>query len=247
MISVTILTKNASETLSATLLSLARFPQILLYDTGSSDKTLELAATYPNVDIVQGSFSGFGPSHNEASSLALYDWILSIDSDEVLSPQLVEEILTLSLDETHVYKINRHNYFNGKHIRFCSGWYPDWVTRLYHRKRTRFSDDPVHERISTEGLSPICLQGALLHTPYRSVEDFLTKMQLYSTLFAEQYRGKRRSSCGIAVAHAFVALCKNLFLKGGIFGGKEGWILSFYYGHITYYKYLKLYFLNQRK
>jgi len=246
MISVTILAKNCAETLEATLESVKRFDEVLLYDTGSSDKTLEIAARYPNVKIVHEAFLGFGPSHNRASAMASHDWILSIDSDEVLSPSLLEEIISLSLDPSCVYSIDRHNYFNGKWIRCCAGWYPDRITRLYNKKKTTFSNDAVHEKVLTNGLKVLPLLGALNHTPYRSIEAFLTKMQTYSTLFAEQNAGKKKSSLLKALGHAWASFFKNFILKGGIFGGKEGWIISFYNAHTTFYKYLKLAFKSHK-
>ena len=97
MISVTILTKNSAETIAKTLESCRTFPEVLVCDTGSSDETLEIAKHYPNVRIVEKPFRGFGPSHNSAVTEASHDWILSIDSDEVFSKELVEEIHELSL------------------------------------------------------------------------------------------------------------------------------------------------------
>src|SRR5262245_36827039 len=107
MISITILTKNSQNTLKATLESLKTFPEVLVYDTGSTDNTLLLAESFSNVKIHQGNFQGFGPTHNTASSLTTHDWILSIDSDEILSPSLIEEIHKLSLDTNCIYEIPR--------------------------------------------------------------------------------------------------------------------------------------------
>src|SRR5689334_4910244 len=109
MITVTVLTKNSQETLSATLESLQKFPEVIIYDSGSTDATLQIAQKFPNTKVISGTFAGFGPTHNTASSLATYDWILSIDSDEVLTPQLADEILSLSFNPKHVYQIDRHN------------------------------------------------------------------------------------------------------------------------------------------
>jgi glycosyltransferase involved in cell wall biosynthesis len=243
-ISVTVLTKNSSETLRPTLASLEKFPEVIVYDSGSTDATLEIASEFSNVTIVKGTFNGFGPTHNTASSLASHDWILSIDSDEVLTPELEEEILKLPLDEGAVYQIPRHNYFNGRWIRWCGGWHPDPVVRLYHRGATRFSDDAVHERILANGMKIVALSSPLLHTPYRSIEDFLTKMQNYSTLFAKQHQGKKSSSMGKAIFRGVFAFLKSYLLKKGFLGGKEGFIISLYNGHATFYKYLKLKILN---
>jgi len=247
MISVTILTKNCEATLPATLSSLQSFPHVLVYDTGSTDQTLTIASRFPNVQIIQGQFVGFGPTHNAASGLAAHDWILSIDSDETLSSELALELLKLKLDPKTAYQIPRHNYFNGKWIRCCGGWYPDPIVRLYHRKTTRFTDDAVHEKVITTGLTVTPLASPLLHTPYRSMEDFLTKMQSYSTLFAEQHRGKKKTSLAGALLHGWHAFLKSYILKKGFLGGKEGFIISLYNGHTTFYKYLKLHEANRRK
>lgn len=244
-ISVTVLTKNCQETLTKTLQSIIPFPEVIILDTGSTDATLEIAKQFPNVKISKAPFIGFGALHNAATALASYPWILSIDSDEVLSPQLISELQNLQLQETSVYTLERENFFNGKKMRCCSGWYPDIVTRLYHRRATRFSDDAVHERILTQGLAVVQLKGTLHHTPYRHIADFLDKMQKYTTLFAEQRRGKEHSSWRKAVFHGIAAFLKSYLIKRGIFGGKEGLIISFYNGQTSYYKYLKLAELNK--
>jgi glycosyltransferase involved in cell wall biosynthesis len=245
-LTVTILTKDSGATLLATLQSLQEFPDILVLDTGSTDDTLEMAGEFRNVKIFQTEFKGFGPLHNEATGLASNDWILSVDSDEILTSELVREIQDLKLDPDCIYRILRDNYFNGKRIRCCSGWYPDPVVRLYHRKKTRFSNDAVHEKIFTDGLQVVTLKHALRHTPYRSTVDFLEKMQKYSTLFAQQNRGRKKSSFVSAVLHGVAAFGKSYFFKRGIFGGKEGFIISLYNSQTAYYKYLKLAELNKK-
>jgi glycosyltransferase involved in cell wall biosynthesis len=246
MISVTVLTKNSEETIRATLASLQEFPEVLVYDSGSRDATLTIAAAFPNVKILHGSFAGFGPTHNTASALASHDWILSIDSDEVLTPELAQEILSLQLDIQSVYQIGRHNYLNHKWIRFCAGWYPDPVVRLYNRKSTAFTNDAVHEKVVTQGVKVEPLLSPLIHTPYRSMEDFLTKMQTYSSLFAEQHRGKKSSSLIKALFRSSFAFLKSYLLKRGFLAGREGFLISLYNGHTTFYKYMKLAERNAR-
>lgn len=245
-ISATVLTKNCRGTLQATLDSLRGFAEVIVLDTGSTDETLAVAEKFPNVKIHRAEFKGFGALHNQATALASHDWVLSIDSDEILTPGLIDEIQSLQLNEACVYAIERDNYFNGKRIRCCSGWYPDVVIRLYHRKKTQFSDDAVHERILTKGVRVVHLKGALKHTPYRTISDFLDKMQKYSTLFAQQRRGQESSSIGKALLHAIGAFLKSYLFKRGIFGGKEGFIISLYNSQTAYYKYLKLAELNKK-
>lgn len=240
VISVTILTKNSQETLAKTLNSLKNFLEVIVYDTGSTDQTLTLARQFTNVKVIEGPFLGFGPTHNLASSKATYDWILSIDSDEVLSEALSEEILSLSLDPNTLYELQRHNFFNGKQILGCGGWHPDPVLRLYNRRSTSFSNDAVHEKLLHKHLGITSLSAPLLHTPYRTIDDFLHKMQLYSTLFASQHQGKKSSSALKALLHSYAAFCKSYFLKRGFLDGQEGLIISLYNAHTTFYKYLKL-------
>jgi glycosyltransferase involved in cell wall biosynthesis len=240
MISVTILTKNSAETLAATLDSLKTFDDVLILDTGSTDATLEIAKKYPNVTVRTMQFLGFGATHNVASALASRDWILSVDSDEVLSPELVDELHALPLDPACVYSIARLNYLNGKQIKWCGGWHPDRVIRLYNKQKTAFDQSQVHEKVISKGLQEIQLHHPMHHTPYRQMADFLNKMQAYSTLFATQHAEKRSASLGKAILHSWFAFFKSYVLKRGFMGGKEGAIISFYNAHTAFYKYLKL-------
>ena len=240
MISVTILTKNCERTLKATLESVKDFKDIVILDTGSSDKTLEIATTFPNVRIFTSPFLGFGKLHNLATSYALFDWVFSLDSDEVLTEELAEEVLHLQRNPAHAYAVLRHNFFNGKQIKWCGGWHPDWVLRLYHRQHHRFSEDAVHEKLLVQKECAMPLQGVMLHTPYREMGDFLSKMQLYTSLFAEEHKYKKRGSLTSAIFHGWFSFIKSYILKRGFLGGREGFIISLYNAHTAFYKYLKL-------
>lgn len=246
MISVTVLTKNGQKHLEEVLESLRSFDEVLIYDTGSTDKTFEIAENFPNVVIHRASFLGFGPTHNAASRIANHDWILSIDSDEVVTPEMAREICETKLNEKCVYSFPRHNYFNGKLIKWC-GWYPDRQYKLYNRKKTRFSDALVHESIITDNMNHVPMKGPLNHYSYDSISEFLEKMQKYSTLFAEQNRGKKKSSLLKAISHGFYTFFKSYFMKRGICGGYEGFIISLYNAQTAYYKYLKLHEANMRR
>ncbi len=239
MISVTILVKNGERYLKEVLSALDRFDEVIVVDTGSQDKTIEIAKSFKNVHLHERPLTGFGPTHNIASSLAKHDWILSIDADEVASQALVDEILSLSLDENTVYRVPRKNFFRNKWINGC-GWDNDMPLRMYNRTKSRFTDALVHESIETKGMSISTLKSYLSHYPYEKIGDFLAKMQSYSTLFAEQNRGKKQSSLFKAINHGLFAFFKSYLLKRGILLGQEGFIISLYNGHSAYYKYLKL-------
>jgi len=246
MISICILTKNAALTIQKTLESTLSFPEVLLLDNGSTDKTLELAKQYPNVKIFETPFSGFGPLRNEAASLAQNDWILALDSDEILSPKLTDELQTLSLQSTSIYSISRLNFYNNRQIKGC-GWHPERVIRLYHRSNTSYCNSAVHESVLKKNLKVMHLKNPILHTPYRTTSDFLSKMQHYSTLFAEQNRNKKKSSFTKALIHGAFAFFRSYFLKRGFIDGKEGFLISLYNANTSFYKYIKLKELNDQK
>jgi glycosyltransferase involved in cell wall biosynthesis len=247
MISVTILVKNGASTLEATLNALKDFDEVVVIDTGSTDSTIDIAKKYSNVRLYKKKFIGFGPNHNEASALAKNDWILSIDADEVVTLALCKEIFDLAPAMARcpstVYFLNRHNYFNGKQIKWC-GWGSEKCARLYNRTKTAFSEALVHEGVITKGLPTCTLKSPLIHHPYQSISDFLKKMELYSTLFAEQHKGKKKSSPFIAFYHGVGAFLRSFLVKRGFLGGYEGFLISLYNGHTAFYKYLKLYHLN---
>ncbi len=245
MISVTILTKNSRKYLPEVLGALKDFNEVVVYDNGSTDDTMEVAKSYKNVVVYQGAFKGFGPTHNAASDLAKNDWILSIDSDEVVTEEMAREVLGLQLDKGSVYTFPRHNYYRGKWIRWC-GWYPDRIKRLYHRRATSFDDAQVHEAIKSDELNLVSLQSPLRHYSYDTTQDFIDKMQAYSTLFAEQNQGKKKSSPLKAVWRGFYSFFKSYVLQRGFLGGYEGFVISVYNGNTAFYKYLKLWENNKK-
>lgn len=238
-ISVTVLAKNSQKYLAEVISALKIFDEVLVCDTGSKDQTLEIASRFPNVSIYERPFIGFGPTHNVASSLAKHDWILSIDSDEIVTSALAEEICSLVLNKGCVYSFPRHNEYRGKWIRWC-GWHPDRQIRLYNRLDTQFTEAQVHEAIDARHLKEIYLNAPLRHYSYNEVNDFLNKMQSYSSLFALQYQGKKSSSLTKAITHGCFAFFKSYILKKGFLGGQEGFEISFYNANTAFYKYLKL-------
>lgn len=245
-LSVTILTKNSQKYLSKVLKSVEAFDEVLIYDTGSTDNTLEIASQFPQVKVLKGPFIGFGPTHNQASQLAKNDWIVSLDSDEILSSDLLDELQHLKLEENTIYSFSRRNFYRGKWIRWC-GWHPDRVLRIYNRKQTQFTNAQVHESIMSKGFNQVKLKYPALHYPYETTQDFLNKMQSYSTLFAEQNKGIKNSSFSKALGHGLFTFFKSYFLKRGFMGGREGFIISYYNANTAFYKYLKLWEANQRK
>ncbi|WP_042281555.1 glycosyltransferase family 2 protein [Candidatus Protochlamydia sp. R18] len=243
-ISVTILTKNSQKYLREVLQALKGFDEVVICDTGSQDETVSLAKQFTNVAIYHEPFKGFGPTHNTASNLAKNDWILSIDSDEVVTRELAIEISQLQLKSKHVYSFPRRNEYRGKWIKGC-GWSPDRQIRLYNKQETHFTNVQVHEAIIATELTHVHLQSPLKHYSYDQISDFLSKMQSYSTLFAEQYKGRKSSSFVKALSHGLFSFFKSYIIKRGFLDGQEGFEISFYNGSTAFYKYLKLAEINR--
>ncbi|NGX57001.1 MAG: hypothetical protein K1060chlam5_01257 [Candidatus Anoxychlamydiales bacterium] len=246
MISVVILTKNVSRTIDKTLYSTRDFDEVIIYDNGSVDNTLEIAKKYRNVKIFTSEFIGFGPLRNEACKKAKNNWILALDSDEVLSDELINEILNLKLDDNNIYSIKRDNYYKGKLINFAS-WQSDIVKRLYNRKETSFLNKQVHETIDSKNLNIKILKNPIKHTPYQNISDFLKKMDKYSTLFAKQNQNIKKASYFKAISHAIFTFFKCYILKKGFLGKGIGFEISIYNANTAFYKYLKLLEYNKRK
>jgi len=245
MISAVILTKNSQRTLKP-LLEALKSIDVVLFDTGSTDNTLDIAKTFSNVQVFSRKIEniGFGPLKNEAAALAKHDWILSIDSDELPSEGLISFLLKEKLHTKCVYSFPFHNYYKKKRIYGC-GWNPESHIRLYNQKVTKFSDDLVHEKILINSCKVVKLPYPLLHFSYLCIGDFIDKLQRYSTLFAQQNHEKKSSSFTKAFFHGFFAFFKSYFLKRGIFDGKEGIIISWYNGSVAFIKYLKLHEKNK--
>lgn len=241
-ISVVIIVKNGATTLVQCLDSLRQFEDIVVYNNGSTDTTVSIASNYQNVNVINGDFIGFGPTKNIAATFAKNDWILSIDADEVMNEFIVQEILSLSLDPNVTYSLLRKNFYKKTEIRHC--WGNDEIVRLYNRIVTHYSSDNVHEYVLTDGLIIQKLHAYFSHFTYQSISDFIMKVDLYSTLFAVDNAGKKKSSILKAVLDAKYAFFKTYILKMGFLDGYPGLIIAFSHMATSFYKYMKLYEMN---
>jgi len=241
-ISVVILTKNSSKYLKQVLHAVREFDEVVILDNGSTDDTMNIARTFENVVVHEHEFIGFGPLKNYASSLAKNDWVLSLDSDEILTKEFIDSLKNKNLDPQSVYTIERMNYYKEKKIQYC--WNNDIIVRLYHKNSTKFNDRYVHEGIESNGLHVELLNGSIKHYSYSSISEFMIKADRYSTLFAEQHAGKSKSSPGKAISHALFAFIKTYILKRGFLDGYIGLVISYTQASEKFYKYMKLYEKN---
>jgi len=241
-ISCVMIAHNAQETLPLVLKSLQEFEEVVIYSNNSSDETENIASSFSNVTLVVGKFLGFGPTKNRAVSLAKNDWVLSLDADEVLSVDFINNLKNIHLDDRNVYTIDRVNYYKEREIKHC--WGNDIIVRLFNREKTSFTDKKVHEKISDEDFNKVPLKGVVKHYPYSNVTDFIIKLDRYSTIYAQDNAGKKSSSPTKAFLNSLFSFIKTYFFKRGFLDGYAGLIIAFSHMATNFYKYIKLYEKN---
>ena len=243
-ISPVVLAKNNETTIEKTLHSLQNFKDVVVYDNGSSDATMQIAKEFSNVHLIQGEFKGFGWTKNHAASFAKNDWILIIDSDEVVDGELFKTLQNTHLDPNTVYLLNFKAFYKNIQVKHC-GWNNQKIKRLYNKTTTRYNDNDVHEDIITEGMNTELLRGNVEHYSYQSIEQFVNKANTYSTLFAENNAGKKRSSPAKAFFNGCYSFFRTYILKQGFRDGYVGLIIAFSHMVTNFYKYIKLYEANK--
>lgn len=245
-LSVVIITKNESAAIQRCLDSVKWADELIVLDSGSTDDTVSICRRFTR-HVVQTDWPGFGPQKNRALDYATGDWVLSLDADEWVTPELRDEILnTISRpNEITAFRIPRLSSFCGRFMRH-SGWWPDYVVRLFRRGTARFSDDVVHEHVIAEGKTGT-LQNPIMHETFVDLEELLSKMNSYSSLAAQDmHRGGRKVSLIDAVLRGGWAFIRTYFFRGGFLDGREGFMLAVATAEGTYYRYAKLMLLDRQ-
>jgi len=246
-LSVILITRNEEANLDDCLASLEGIAQqIVVVDTNSADRTLEIAQKYGATIAQPSDWPGFGPQKNRALDLATGDWVLSLDADERLTPALRSEIVTAVHHSAQIncFAIPRLSWYCGRFIRH-SGWSPDYVDRLFKRGTARFSDDLVHERLIPNG-AVAKLENPMLHYSFMNYSQVLQKLDRYSTASAEQaFTQGKKSSPLKAVTHGIWAFIRTYIIRAGFLDGGQGFALAISNGQGTYYRYIKLWHLHQ--
>ncbi len=244
-LTATIITLNEEANIRDCLESLAFVDEIVVLDSGSDDRTREICTEFPKVRFLERDWQGFGRQKNLAAEEASNDWILNIDADERVSDQLRDSLLAADLDAHAGFKMARENYFGQKWVKHC-GWYPDLNLRLYDRRRCRFNEREVHEAVQCPG-QPGLLEGNLVHYTYRDIGDYLRRMDRYSSLAAgEIVSGHRSASMVDLLFRPPLTFIKMYLLRGGMFDGYTGFLLSVLYANYTFVKYAKARELRSR-
>ena len=232
-ISVVIMAKNAEETIAASLDSLTLFDEVILYLNNSTDKTEDIAKQYSNVKIVEGEFLGFGKTKNEAATHSKHDWILSLDSDEILNKNLLNEMAQADFsDIKKVYKLKRDNYFLGNETQNSN-----IIVRIYNKNYTKVDDSIVHEKIIVpKDASVVTLKNSFKHLYVLNINQTLKKIIHYTDLGSE---GKKTCFFSVVIAKSVFAFLKTYIIQGNFMKGWVGYALAVNSANKRHYKYLK--------
>ena len=244
-LSVVIITLNEARHIGACLDSVSFADEVIVLDSGSTDATCEIARARGARVTVVSDWPGFGPQKNRALDLATCDWVLSIDADERVTPELARSIQAVLTQSAYsAWKIARLSRFGGRWIRH-SGWWPDHVLRLFRRGSARFTEAAVHEKVVAQG-EVGTLDGHFLHYPYADMAAMVAKVNRYSSDAAAMMhaRGKTTSVAGIA-GHAVWTFIRHYLVRRGFLDGKEGFILALTAAAGSFFRYTKLYFLGR--
>ena len=246
-ISAIVITKDSERTIARCIESLAFADQIVVVDSGSRDRTMEICRNLGAEVHATTDWPGYGPQKNRALGLATGAWVLSLDSDEWVSSALYAEIeaAVRSPAARAAYAVPRRSSFCGRFMKH-SGWWPDYVVRLFRRGGARFSDDRTHERLVVEGALGK-LREPIMHEAIVDLDQMVLKMNAYSSTSAEsRFEQGGRASLASAILHGAWMFFRTYVLRLGFLDGREGFILAVANAEGSYYRYLKLMLLERR-
>jgi len=245
MISVSIITKNEEKNIERCLKSLHWADEIVIVDSGSTDKTLDICKKY-NCKIVHTNWLGFGMTKQLGVKNSKNEWILSIDADEVVSDELISELISIAkLNLNESYRIKRETFYLGKKIHF-SGWNNDFPLRFFKKSLAGFDNKILHESVQSN--CPVKkIRAPIYHFSFPNVDSHLEKIILYSNLGAEQKKGNKKKIFFLYPFFAsFVKFFKMYLIKLGFLDGKEGLILAYISSFSSFIKYIKLWLLQKK-
>lgn len=238
-LSAVLITRNAAAQLEPCLASLGFTDEILVVDSGSTDATCEIAARH-GARVLQQDWLGYGRQKRYAVRNARHDWVLCVDADERVSPELAASIAAaLASPASTVYRMPRRNRFLGRWLRHGEG-YPDWSPRLFDRRSAQWSEDTVHEKV-LYAATPGVLQGDLLHESADTLESYLDKQNRYTTLAAQQlHEAGRDAGAAQLVLSPLARFLKFYVFRLGFLDGIAGLVHICIGCMNSYMKYAKL-------
>ncbi len=246
-ISAVVITKNEEHNLRRCLDSVKWADEIVVVDSQSTDKTVDIAKEY-HAKIISPKWRGFGIAKGAGVTEATGDWIFSIDADEEVTKELQDEIINFVKNpkEFKGLFIRRKTQFLGRWIKH-SGWYPDYVLRLFRKNSGQFDDAIVHEKVVLNGKSAYSKYD-MLHYSYPDLDHYFDKFNKYTTLGAKElYEKGRRFNLSDITIRPLAAFLKHYFFKSGFLDGIEGFVLAVLSSVAVLVKYSKLYDLQRKK
>lgn len=238
-LSVILITKNEAANICACLESVAWADEIIVVDSGSSDGTAGICREM-GAQVYVHDWPGFGMQKNRALGYATNEWVFSIDADERVTPELASQLIAVLQDSREDgFYVPRLSQFCGTFIRH-SGWYPDYVLRLFKKSRGHFSDDMVHERVLLQGHAGK-LSSPLLHYSYTTASDVTRKTEQYATAGALQmHKNGKKAALADAPIRAGWAFVRTYCLRLGFLDGVAGLKIAMMNARTTYLKYRQL-------
>ena len=240
-LSATVITKNEERNIGRCLTALDFADEIVVVDSGSTDRTVEIARGFTG-KVITNPWPGHKQQKNFAIDQTQGDWILSLDADEVVTPELRSEIIAVQQTGFAGYDgyfIARKSFFRGKWIAHC-GWYPDYHLRLFRKGKGRFGGFNPHDIVELDGPTAR-FKNPVLHFTYPDLDTYMARLNSYTSIAAQELsaRGKR-FHLRHAVLSPLATFLKMYILKLGLFDGREGLLLSALSGYYVFVKYLKL-------
>jgi glycosyltransferase involved in cell wall biosynthesis len=246
MLSVIIVAKNEAHNIESCLESVTWADEVIVLDSGSSDDTVNLAIA-AGVRVIENDWPGYGPQQNCGIDLATHDWIYSLDADERITPELAAEICAVIRENKfNVFDVPRRSLFVTRFMRH-SGWWPDRTRRLFKKGSARFTNHKIHANLATEETIGH-LTEPMIHYSFLNYHAVVEKMNRYSSGSAQDLNEMgKQGSLGAAISHGLWAFIRTYFLQAGFLDGQLGLILAIANAEGTYYKYLKLWELQNSK
>lgn len=245
-ISATVRTRNEEQNIEGCLKSIAWADEIVVVDSHSADATREIAKKYTDRIIVR-DWPGHIAQSQFATDQTTSDWVLSMDADERVTPELRDEILALDLGTTpHVaFEMPRYHFFMKRWINH-SAWYPDYKVRLFRKDRCCWGGYSPHDAVQVNGTIGR-LKGNLIHYIYRDMEHFSATKNSYSTLTSrDHYKSGRKARVINFTLRPLYAFIYRYFVRLGFLDGIPGFIISIEEAHCVFLKYVKLYELERK-
>ena len=245
-LSVVVITKNEEAVIERCLRSVSSADEMIVVDSGSTDRTVEICQSL-GAQVRTADWRGPATQRNRGIEHCRNDWVLALDADEWVTPELHAEIESVlsAADKAAVYRIPRLSSYCGRYMRH-GGWWPDYVSRLFRRDAARFEGGIVHDHLISDG--PFGrLHNHLMHEPFKDLTKVLEKLNAYSTWGAQRlHEDGRRSGLARAVGHGVWTFFRTYVLRAGFLDGREGLMLAISNAEGTYYKYVKLMLMSRK-